>query len=81
MFTTVLDITSLAAVEDFENNYFQGKDFSILVNNAAINPKMKETNSTASGRVEDYDMDEWNRIKCRYYWLIYLFENFWFKNG
>ena len=62
VFTSVLDITSLAAVEDFENNYFQGKDFfHILVNNAAINPKMKETNSTASGRVEDYDMDEWNK--------------------
>lgn len=62
VFTSVLDITSLAAVEDFEDNYFQDKDFfHILVNNAAINPKMKEANSTASGRVEDYDMDEWNK--------------------
>ena len=41
--TSVLDITSLEEVDDFANKYFQGKDFfHILVNNAAINPKMKE---------------------------------------
>lgn len=36
-----------------------GISIDILVNNAAINPKMKEENNLVTGDVEHYDMQEW----------------------
>ena len=33
----------------------------VLINNAAINPKMQKINSEVTGRVEDYDMYEWQK--------------------
>ena len=35
--------------------------FDILINNAAINPKMEDISGKVSGRVEDYNLDQWNQ--------------------
>ena len=60
--TYEIDITSLKAVEEFEKNYFQENSYcNILINNAAINPKMKNIKDRPSGRVEDYDLSEWEQ--------------------
>ena len=60
--TIILDITNLAAVEDFEKSYRENNKYiDILINNAALNPKMKEVSSQVTGRIEDYDLDEWKK--------------------
>ncbi len=60
--TYILDITNLESVENFENSYVKkNKYINILVNNAAINPKMKEKTDDVTGKIEDYDLDLWNR--------------------
>ena len=60
--TYILDITNLDAVESFENNYIKKNNYiDILINNAAINPKMKEKSLKVSGKIEDYDLNEWNK--------------------
>ena len=60
--TYILDITNLESVENFEKNYVKkNKYINILVNNAAINPKMKEKTDDVTGKIEDYDLDLWNR--------------------
>ncbi len=60
--TYILDITNLESVENFENTYVKkNKYINILVNNAAINPKMKEKTDDVTGKIEDYDLDLWNR--------------------
>jgi len=60
--TVILDITNLKAVEDFEKSYRKSNKYiDILINNAAVNPKMKELGSKVTGRIEDYDLEEWNK--------------------
>ncbi len=59
--TQILDITNLNAVEKFEA--LQTKhdtNFDILINNAAVNPKMSEIGGQNSGRIEDYNLNQWN---------------------
>jgi len=57
-----LDITKIDDVEKFEKNFSLMNDyFSILINNAAVNPKMKSLDGKVSGRIEDYDLEEWNK--------------------
>ena len=57
-----LDITNLNEVEKFEKNFNSTQNyFSILINNAAVNPKMKNLDGKVSGRIEDYDLEEWNK--------------------
>ena len=60
--TCNLDITNLNEVEKFEKNFNLTQNyFSILINNAAVNPKMKSLDGKVSGKIEDYDLDEWNK--------------------
>jgi len=60
--TEILDITDLVAVEEFEKNYRKtNKYINILINNAALNPKMNNINSGVTGRIEDYDLNEWKK--------------------
>jgi NAD(P)-dependent dehydrogenase (short-subunit alcohol dehydrogenase family) len=60
--TKILDITDLNAVEEFEKNYRNSNKYiDILINNAALNPKMNKVNSKVAGRVEDYDLSEWKK--------------------
>lgn len=55
-----LDITNLNDVYDYEKNYSKSNKYiDILLNNAAVNPKMLD-NGKVSGRIEDYDMNDWN---------------------
>ena len=59
--TIILDITDLKAVTQFQKTYsMHNKYIDILVNNAALNPTMKEVNTHVTGKIEDYDMDQWN---------------------
>ena len=58
--TVMLDITNLEAVEDFEKYYRESNKYiDILINNAALNPKMKKVGSEVTGRIENYDLNEW----------------------
>ena len=57
-----LDITDLDEVYNFEKEYSKSNAYiDILVNNAAVNPKMMDGTLTVSGRIEDYDMEEWKK--------------------
>ena len=60
--TAVVDITKESALLDLCN---QLKDknlaIDILINNAALNPKMDSYNNELSGTVENYDMGLWER--------------------
>ena len=58
----ILDITDLDAVQRFNKVYTsKNKYIDILVNNAALNPKMKEISGHIAGKIEDYDMDQWKK--------------------
>lgn len=60
--TAVVDITDEAALINLKDQLEkEGILIDILVNNAALNPKMNRLNGTTSGRVENYDMDLWDR--------------------
>ena len=60
--TIILDITDLNAVKEFQKTYTSNNKYiDILVNNAALNPTMKEVGSKVVGKIEDYDMDQWNK--------------------
>jgi NAD(P)-dependent dehydrogenase (short-subunit alcohol dehydrogenase family) len=60
--TALLDITDEAALVKFNETLLaKNIQVDILVNNAAINPKMNQTNSGYSGQVENYDMSEWDK--------------------
>ena len=59
--TIILDITDLNAVIEFQQIYTSSNKYiDILVNNAALNPTMKEVGNNVTGKIEDYDMDQWN---------------------
>jgi NAD(P)-dependent dehydrogenase (short-subunit alcohol dehydrogenase family) len=59
--TIILDITDLKSVTQFQNTYTKhNKYIDILVNNAALNPTMKEVSTNITGKIEDYDMHQWN---------------------
>ena len=60
--TIILDITDLNAVREFQKTYTSNNKYiDILVNNAALNPTMKEVGSKVVGKIEDYDMDQWKK--------------------
>ena len=60
--TAVIDITlENELVKLKENLYENSLSINILINNAALNPKMDSINSGTSGTVEDYDMSLWER--------------------
>ena len=49
-------------MEDFADSIKKNNEtVDILINNASINPKMKNLDSFISGRIEDYDLNEWNK--------------------
>lgn len=59
--TLIMDVTS----EDSINHaYLELKEkeisISILINNAAIDPKMKENDKNESSRLENYSLESWN---------------------
>ena len=59
--TIILDITDLNAVTEFQQIYTSSNKYiDILVNNAALNPTMKEVGNNVTGKIEDYDMNQWN---------------------
>jgi len=59
--TIILDITDLNAVTEFQQIYTRSNKYiDILVNNAALNPTMKEVGNNVTGKIEDYDMNQWN---------------------
>lgn len=60
--TAVVDITDELTLINLKDR-LEGKGImiDILVNNAALNPKMDRLNGTTSGTVENYDMDLWDR--------------------
>jgi NAD(P)-dependent dehydrogenase (short-subunit alcohol dehydrogenase family) len=60
--TVLVDITEEAALINLKEQ-LEGDELKIdiLVNNAAINPKMDKLSGNISGTVENYDMDMWNR--------------------
>jgi len=59
--TIILDITDLNAVTQFQKTYTaRNKYIDILINNAALNPTMKEVGTNVTGKIEDYDMNQWN---------------------
>ena len=56
------DITDLESIESLSNSLTnEGTFIDILINNAALNPTMKEIEEGVTGRVEDYDLNEWNK--------------------
>ena len=56
------DITDLESIESLSNSLTnEGIFIDILINNAALNPTMKEIEEGVTGRVEDYDLNEWNK--------------------
>ena len=56
------DITNLESIESLSNSLTnEGIFIDILINNAALNPTMKEVEEGVTGRVEDYDLNEWNK--------------------
>lgn len=58
--TVLLDITDEDSLLHFRNG-LGDNSIDILVNNAAINPKMNNIESGTSGMVENYDMNMWNQ--------------------
>ena len=60
--TAVVDITQEAALVELRNQINnEGLPIDILINNAALNPKMDSFNNKETGTVEDYDMELWDR--------------------
>ena len=58
----VVDITKLREIKNLKNSLMKKSIIvDVLINNAAINPKMQKINSEVTGRVEDYDMYEWQK--------------------
>jgi NAD(P)-dependent dehydrogenase (short-subunit alcohol dehydrogenase family) len=57
----VMDVTSPESIEKVNSSVkSDGMHVSILINNAAIDPKMKQGEVGESSRLENYDLDSWN---------------------
>jgi len=60
--TAVVDITKESALIDLRDQLKEENSaIDILINNAALNPKMDSFNNEESGTVENYDMELWDR--------------------
>lgn len=60
--TAITDVNDEDALKKLKSQLEKkGIAVDILINNAALNPKMNKLEGGSSGRVEDYDMDLWNR--------------------
>lgn len=56
-----MDVTSSESIEKVQGSLqADGIHISILINNAAIDPKMKQGEVGVSSRLENYDIDSWN---------------------
>jgi NAD(P)-dependent dehydrogenase (short-subunit alcohol dehydrogenase family) len=56
-----MDVTSSESIEKAQGSLqANGTHISILINNAAIDPKMKQGEVGESSRLENYDIDSWN---------------------
>jgi NAD(P)-dependent dehydrogenase (short-subunit alcohol dehydrogenase family) len=56
-----MDVTSSESIEKVQGSLqTDGIHISILINNAAIDPKMKQGEVGESSRLENYDIDSWN---------------------
>lgn len=59
--TLFMDVTSSESIQKVkESLQANGIHISILINNAAIDPKMKQGEVGESSRLENYDIDSWN---------------------
>lgn len=57
----LMDVTSSESIKKAQNSLqTDGIHISILINNAAIDPKMKQGQVGESSRLENYDLDSWN---------------------
>lgn len=57
----VMDVTSSESIKKVQGSLqADGIHISILINNAAIDPKMKQDEVGESSRLENYDIDSWN---------------------
>ncbi len=55
-----IDISNLGLITELQQNLSKKNiNIDILVNNAALNPKMDDLDGNVSGKVEEYDMDLW----------------------
>ena len=52
-----MDVTDKNSIEEFVNKYLDKVD--VLINNAALNPKMSTKDET--NRFEDFDLNKWNK--------------------
>ncbi len=58
--TYIADISKLGQIKNISENIVkENKKVDILINNAALNPQMLDSEGI-SGMVESYDMDQWN---------------------
>lgn len=56
-----MDVTSSESIKKAQDSLqTDGIHISILINNAAIDPKMKQGEVGESSRLENYDLDSWN---------------------
>lgn len=59
--TSFMDVTSLASIKKVQSSLItDGIHVSILINNAAIDPKVNQGQVVESSRLENYDIDSWN---------------------
>tara|TARA_B110000008_G_C16944716_1_gene553944 strand:+ start:919 stop:1746 length:828 start_codon:yes stop_codon:yes gene_type:complete len=57
----LMDVTSSESIEKTQSSLqLDGIHVSILINNAAIDPKMKQGEVGERSRLENYDIDSWN---------------------
>lgn len=59
--TSFMDVTSLASIKKVQSSLITDDiHVSILINNAAIDPKVNQGQVVESSRLENYDIDSWN---------------------
>tara|TARA_B110000967_G_scaffold203659_1_gene244743 strand:- start:258 stop:1097 length:840 start_codon:yes stop_codon:yes gene_type:complete len=61
LFYKIMDVTNEKNIQDIANNLKQnGININILINNAAINPKVEKDSLLETSRLENFLVDDWN---------------------
>ena len=56
-----MDVTQIESIRTVQNDLINKEiDINILINNAAIDPKVKEEKSLENSRLENFSLDDWN---------------------
>ena len=56
-----MDVTQIDSIRTVKNDLIDKEiDINILINNAAIDPKVKEEKSLENSRLENFSLDDWN---------------------